>query len=64
MFCGHEYTMANITFCLQADPKNADLKAYLAATQQELQAGRYSCPNSLGSEKKANVFMRTREQAL
>jgi len=30
VFCGHEYTLSNMKFCLQAESNNEDVKAFAA----------------------------------
>jgi hydroxyacylglutathione hydrolase len=58
VFCGHEYTAANIRFAKTIEPDNAAL----AAREQEvarLVAGKKpTVPSLLGQEKAANPFLR------
>jgi hydroxyacylglutathione hydrolase len=58
IFCGHEYTQANIRFAKTIEPENA----LLAAREKEvdkLRAGRKpTIPSTLGQEKAANPFLR------
>jgi hydroxyacylglutathione hydrolase len=58
VYCGHEYTEANIRFALSADPDNAALKRRAAAANQLRAAGRPTIPAILGEEKQANPFLR------
>jgi hydroxyacylglutathione hydrolase len=58
VFCGHEYTQANIRFAKTIEPKNARL----AAREKEVNAlraeGKATIPSMLGEEKAANPFLR------
>lgn len=64
LFCGHEYTLANARFALSIDPDNRDLLARASAAEAEALQGRATIPTTLGSEKKANPFLRADESAL
>jgi hydroxyacylglutathione hydrolase len=58
VYCGHEYTLANIKFALTIEPDNAALKARAEQAQAQRKAGQPTVPTLLGEEKKANVFLR------
>ena len=58
IYCGHEYTAANIRFAKTIEPNNADLAARETEVQRQLAAGRSTVPSLLGDEKKQNVFLR------
>jgi hydroxyacylglutathione hydrolase len=58
VFCGHEYTLANIKFALTVEPKNAALQARDAEAKQEVAKGRPTIPVTIGEEKQANPFLR------
>jgi hydroxyacylglutathione hydrolase len=58
LYCGHEYTLANIKFALTIEPDNAALKARALEAEQEIKAGRPTIPTMLGEEKEANPFLR------
>jgi hydroxyacylglutathione hydrolase len=58
VYCGHEYTLANIKFAQTIEPNNAALKERAAEAQQEVAAKRPTIPTMIGEEKKANVFLR------
>jgi hydroxyacylglutathione hydrolase len=58
IYCGHEYTEANIRFARSADPDNAALKTKADAVKQLRAAGQPSIPALLGDEKKTNPFLR------
>jgi hydroxyacylglutathione hydrolase len=58
IFCGHEYTEANIRFALTIEPDNPDLRARADEAKREVAAGRATIPTTIGEEKRANVFLR------
>jgi hydroxyacylglutathione hydrolase len=58
MFCGHEYTEANIRFALTIEPGNAALQARAAQAKRQVAAGTPTLPSLMGEEKRANVFLR------
>jgi hydroxyacylglutathione hydrolase len=58
IFCGHEYTEANIRFALTIEPDNEDLRARAEEAKREVAAGRATVPTTMGEEKRANVFLR------
>ncbi|ETO91915.1 MAG: hydroxyacylglutathione hydrolase [Candidatus Xenolissoclinum pacificiensis L6] len=64
MYCGHEYTYSNIIFCLSIDPSNLLLKDALIRTQEFLYKRLPSVPSSIGFERKANVFLRYKEDEI
>jgi hydroxyacylglutathione hydrolase len=64
LYCGHEYTAANIKFALTVDPENADLKARAEEVTRLRAANRPTIPVTLGNEKKTNVFLRADEPAV
>ncbi|RAI35008.1 hydroxyacylglutathione hydrolase [Rhodoplanes serenus] len=58
IFCGHEYTQANIRFALTIEPDNPTLKARAAEADRQVAAGQPTIPTTLGEEKRANPFLR------
>ena len=61
LYCGHEYTAANIKFALSVDPNNPALKARAEEVTKLRAANKPTLPTLLGDEKKANVFLRADE---
>ncbi|KAI9227780.1 MAG: beta-lactamase-like protein [Piptocephalis tieghemiana] len=60
VWCGHEYTKANLAFALSVDPDNSSLRStYDRVSQLDC-----TMPGTIGNEKAVNPFMRTREPAL
>jgi hydroxyacylglutathione hydrolase len=58
VYCGHEYTAANVKFALTIEPENAALKARAEEVAKQRAANQPTIPTLLGEEKKANVFLR------
>jgi hydroxyacylglutathione hydrolase len=58
IYCGHEYTAANIRFALSIDADNAVLQARAAQVTQLIEEGASTIPVSIGDEKLANPFLR------
>jgi len=58
IFCGHEYTEANIRFALTIEPDNKDLRARAEEAKRQAAAGRDTIPTRMGAEKRENVFLR------
>ena len=58
IYCGHEYTAANVKFALTIEPDNAALKARAAEVAQQVAKGEPTIPVTIGAEKKDNPFLR------
>jgi len=58
IYCGHEYTLANIKFAQTVEPHNAALKARAAEAADEVAKKLPTIPTMIGEEKKANPFLR------
>jgi hydroxyacylglutathione hydrolase len=64
VYCGHEYTLANIAFAQQVEPANAALAARLARAKELRAQGRPTLPSTLGEERASNPFLRWSEPAV
>ncbi|RUS13665.1 beta-lactamase-like protein, partial [Jimgerdemannia flammicorona] len=60
VFCGHEYTRANLKFALTVDPQNETLHAKVAWCQDKV----ITVPSTIGQEILYNPFFRVNEPAL
>ena len=58
MYCGHEYTAANLRFALTVDPANDAAIEYQNRVDRVLAEGRPSLPSTLGLENRVNPFLR------
>lgn len=64
VYCAHEYTRANLTFALVAEPQNPDTLARMEQVRSLREQGRDTVPSLLGEEKKTNPFLRSHVPAL
>ena len=64
VYCGHEYTLANIDFAKAVEPGNRALGERGVRDQKLREAGRPTLPSTLGDEKATNPFLRCREPAV
>ena len=64
VYCGHEYTLANIGFARQVEPANESLAKREETTRRLREAGKPTLPSTLGEEKATNPFLRCREPAV
>jgi len=58
VYCGHEYTKANIKFARTIEPDNPVLAAREAQVERLLDEGEPTIPVTIGDEKLANPFLR------
>jgi hydroxyacylglutathione hydrolase len=58
VYCGHEYTMANIKFAQTIDPDNTALEARAARAAKQVASGVPTIPTSIDEEKVTNPFLR------
>jgi len=58
VYCGHEYTKANIRFARTVEPNNAALAAREREVDKLIAAGKPTIPSTIGEEKAANPFLR------
>lgn len=64
VYCGHEYTLANIGFAKAVEPENNALSAREARDRRLRDAGKPTLPSTLADEKATNPFLRCREPAV
>jgi hydroxyacylglutathione hydrolase len=64
VYCGHEYTLANIGFAKAVEPGNAALLRREERDRGLREAGRPTLPSTLGEEKATNPFLRCLEPAV
>jgi len=58
VYCGHEYTLANIRFALAVEPDNADLREREAREKAKRDRGEPTLPSTIGLERRTNPFLR------
>ena len=64
VYCGHEYTLANIKFAQSIEPANAALAARAKEAAAQIAAGKPTIPTTIAEEKAANVFLRADDAAV
>ena len=73
VFCGHEYTAANLAFAAHVEPDNEalrrkrvrvdELRAVAAADWHDATPAEMTIPSTIGDERATNPFMRARDAA-
>jgi hydroxyacylglutathione hydrolase len=58
IYCGHEYTAANIKFARTIEPNNTALAARETQAKEQIVKGDPTIPTTMGDEKKENPFLR------
>jgi hydroxyacylglutathione hydrolase len=64
VYCGHEYTAANIAFARAVEPGNPALESWAAEVARLRDAGRPSLPSRLATECATNPFLRCGQPAV
>jgi hydroxyacylglutathione hydrolase len=64
VYCGHEYTLANIGFAKAVEPRNQALAKREQRDRRSQDAGKPTLPSTLGEEKATNPFLRCSEPAV
>ncbi|HSQ80746.1 MAG TPA: hydroxyacylglutathione hydrolase, partial [Casimicrobiaceae bacterium] len=58
VYCGHEYTIANLRFAAAVEPGNAELPARTSRAQARRDAGAPTLPSTIAEERATNPFLR------
>lgn len=58
VYCGHEYTQANLRFAAEVEPNNPAIARRRAWADAERAAGRPTLPSTIGEELEFNPFLR------
>lgn len=64
VFCGHEYTLANLKFAQVVEPENQEIKKRLEKVREQRENGVATVPATMELELKTNPFLRTHEAAV
>jgi hydroxyacylglutathione hydrolase len=64
VFCGHEYTAANVNFALTIEPKNTALRARAEEVVRLVEQKKPTIPTTIQQEKSYNPFLRADLHAL
>lgn len=61
IYCGHEYTQANLRFALKADPNNPALMERQSRVERGLESSSITLPSTIHEELYTNPFLRCQE---
>ncbi len=64
VYCGHEYTAANLPFALAVEPNNTRLQQRVEETQALIAKGLPTVPSTLALEKATNPFLRCEHEGV
>ncbi len=59
VYCGHEYTEANLRFALTVEPDNADASNYRERARALRRQNLPTLPSTIGLERRVNPFLRS-----
>ncbi|MGH8251518.1 MAG: hydroxyacylglutathione hydrolase [Steroidobacteraceae bacterium] len=62
VYCGHEYTLANLRFAAAVEPGNSATADYVKRATTIRGQGRPTLPSTIGLEKRVNPFLRSRHE--
>ena len=62
--CAHEYTLNNLKFATNVDPKNTNLAEYVVLCRTKRAKWQPTVPSTIRTEQLINPFLRSREPAL
>jgi len=58
VYCGHEYTLANLAFARLVEPESAALATRIRRAEAARAAGRPTVPSTIAEEQQTNPFLR------
>jgi hydroxyacylglutathione hydrolase len=64
VFCGHEYTLANLRFAQAVEPNNQAVQSYFQDCRDKQQRTEPTLPSTLELEHKVNPFLRCHTQSV
>ena len=64
IYCGHEYTLANLRFAAAVEPESAAIRARLQEVEKMRAAGMPTVPGTMAEERETNPFLRVGEEAV
>jgi hydroxyacylglutathione hydrolase len=64
MFCGHEYTAANLRFALAVEPENGAAREYQDSVERIRASGSPTLPSSMDLEIRVNPFLRCEQPSV
>jgi hydroxyacylglutathione hydrolase len=64
VFCGHEYTLANLRFAEHVTPDNAAIKEKIDAITELTDKHKPTLPSTIAEEKRLNPFLRCKDPVI
>tara|TARA_Y100000590_G_scaffold214511_1_gene243196 strand:+ start:969 stop:1730 length:762 start_codon:yes stop_codon:yes gene_type:complete len=64
VYCGHEYTLKNSSFCLKYDNENLKLKEKIKSIKEKLNKGIPTIPTTIKEELETNIFFRSNQKSI
>lgn len=64
IYCGHEYTLANLAFAASVEPENPDVAEHAERARAMRDRNASTLPSTLELERRINPFLRCREPAV
>jgi hydroxyacylglutathione hydrolase len=58
VFCGHEYTLANLRFAAAVEPASRDIEARTVHEREKRERDLPTLPSTIGAEHATNPFLR------
>ena len=61
IYCGHEYTLSNLKFCIKYNPENQNLKKKAENIKKKIDNGLPTIPSTIKDELECNIFLRAND---
>ena len=61
VYCGHEYTLSNLKFCIKYNPENRNLKKKAETIKKKIDNGLPTIPSTIKDELECNIFLRAND---
>ena len=61
VYCGHEYTLSNLKFCIKYNPENRNLKKKAENIKKKIDNGLSTIPSTIKDELECNIFLRAND---
>lgn len=58
IYCGHEYTVANLRFASRVEPDNGAVREKMEWAMKQVASGHLTVPSTIDEERTFNPFMR------
>ena len=61
VYCGHEYTLSNLKFCIKYNPEKRNLKKKAENIKKKIDNGLPTIPSTIKDELECNIFLRAND---